>query len=98
MTKYSIEERRHAREVLGLTEDGRHIPLCDRTKEALIETMALQRAKHHDELTGRDGAIDALKARLRAHRKAKALANQRADKAVAAMKAMLDSFEKGGTD
>lgn len=95
MTEYSLEEKRHAREVLGIRRDKNIIPLLERSKEALIDTIIMQRENHTDALAAANGANEALRSRLRSHRKAKALANKRADAAVAAMRYMLDRFEDG---
>lgn len=94
MTDYTLEEKRSARKVLGIRDDDRTIPVSKRSVEALVDTIALQRANHQDRFAEMQGANDALRARLRAHRKAKALANKRADTAVAAMQAMLACFQK----
>ena len=91
---YTHEEKRKARIVLGIRdENGVMIPLKDRTVDALIDSLADMRARHADKIASMEGSIEALTKRLRSHRKAKALANKRADKAVAAMRDMLDRFE-----
>ena len=96
MTDYTHEERMHARKVLGIRdEDGKAIPLSERSVEALIETISFIQAGHRDKLTEVQGAIDALHKRLRAHRKGRALANKRADAACAAMRDLLDRFQNG---
>lgn len=93
---YTTEEKRQARKVLGIRSDDGNIPLKERSREALIDTINMMSERHKDQLTELQGANDALKKRLKDHRKAKALANTRADRAVAALRAAINEFE-GGT-
>ena len=95
MSEYSHEDRENARKVLGFKdEDGQNIPLKDRSKDALLDTIRRMSAANRDRITALQGSNDALLKRLKDHRKAKALANRRADQAVAMMREMLDRFEK----
>jgi hypothetical protein len=94
-TSYTRDEKKYARKVLGFRADDGTIPLEERTVESLIDQIAMERSRHKDRLTEMQGAIDALHARLRSHRKAKALANKRADTAVAAMLDMISRFQQG---
>jgi hypothetical protein len=95
MSEYSCEDRQNARKVLGFKdEDGQHIPLGERSREELLDTIAAMSAANRDRITALQGANEALLKRLKIHRKAKALANRRADHAVAMMRDMLDRFEK----
>jgi hypothetical protein len=91
---YTREEKQHARKVLGFRTDDGTIPLEERTVESLIDLIAMQRVRHQDRITEMQGTIDALHARLKFHRKAKSLANKRADTAVAAMRDMLSRFQE----
>lgn len=73
-------------------ENGKTLPLEECSKEQLIDRFRAVVARHEDERTAHRGAIEALQKRLRSHRKAKALANKRADLAVKAMQGMLETF------
>lgn len=75
--------------------DGTAIPLEECTREQLIARFRYVVDAHTDKLHEMSGARDALVKRCDAHRKAKALANARADRAEAAMRAMLDAFAEG---
>ena len=98
MTNYTLEEKQQARRMLGIRDETGTIPVSQRTVEALIDTIALQRENHRDKVAELEGGIAALRVRLRAHRKAKALANRRADDAVAAMRDLLARFAKYAPD
>ena len=99
MSEYTAADRKKARIVLGITDsNGRRLKMQDMTKEALIDRMLTQGENHMDRIHELNGSIDALKKRLKDHRKAKALANRRADDAVSVMRTMLNTFEaKDGT-
>lgn len=71
---------------------GKPIPLEDLTKEQLIDRFRAAVARHGDNDAAYKGQIEALKKRLASHRKAKALANRRADKAVSALRAVVDKL------
>lgn len=77
-----------------LDEHGLPLPLEECTKEQLIDRFRRVQEIHRDNMVELRGANEALKKRLKDHRKAKAEANKRADTAVAAMKSMLEQFEK----
>lgn len=82
--------RKHER--IWLDESGSALPLEECSKEQLIARFRKVVDDHQDERAARNGAIEALKSRLRSHRKAKAEANKRADIAVKAMTEMLETF------
>lgn len=77
-----------------LDDKGDPLPLEECTKEQLIDRFRRVVENHADYVAGAEGAMEALRKRLRNHRKAKAEANKRADQACAAMKAMIEHFEK----
>lgn len=85
-----------ARKVLGLRTGTRPVMVADMTREQLIDKIADLRSIHTDRVTELNGSIDALHKRLKDHRKAKRLANKRADAAEKAMRDMLDTFKEGG--
>lgn len=81
-------------ERIWVDENGKVLPLEECSREQLIARFRKVVDDHHDVLTARNGAIEALMSRLRSARKAKAEANKRADIAVKAMKDMLETFGK----
>ena len=99
MTEYTIDEKNQARRVLGIKrQDGpQPVPMKERSREALLDTIEILKANHADRIEALAGAEKALFKRLKDHRKAKALANKRADAAVAMMHEMLAHFEEGKT-
>lgn len=73
-------------------EDGSAIPLEECTQEQLIARFRYIVEKQTDERIAWNASREALLKRLQDHRKAKALANKRADAAVTAMKQMLETL------
>lgn len=67
--------------------------LAQKTQEELIELVQRLRDSNAALRQGDSAAIAALEKRCASYRKAKRLANARADQAVAAMRAMLAAFE-----
>lgn len=93
MTCYTQEERDFARRVLGIRDDeGKVIPLANRSKEDLIEQIKLTISSKYDSIAGHQAHIKALEDKLRSARKAKNMANRRADVAESTMRYMLDKF------
>tara|TARA_R110000851_G_scaffold41082_7_gene103340 strand:- start:4042 stop:4386 length:345 start_codon:yes stop_codon:yes gene_type:complete len=92
---YSLNDRIFARKVLGLRTDKNDlVKIVDRDKEALLVTIELLKNQIDDKKTSGEGAIRALTDKMVILRKAKKLANSRADKAVASMKKMLEEFQE----
>lgn len=94
MTDDLKEQKKAARILLGL-KDEQHMPIkmADRSPEALLVTIDLLNKSASDHTAARLATEEMLHKRLKAERKARALANARADKAVAAMRAMLVAFD-----
>jgi len=93
--EYTEEEREQARKTLGIVDsEGKSIGLEERSKEALIETIRLINARTTDRNVAHSAAMDAMEKRLKSARKAKALANRRADVALKTMADMLEAFSK----
>ena len=63
------------------------------SKEQVLERHFERMAYYHDRVAGLQAHIEELHKRLKDHRKAKALANKRADTAIAALKAVVTKFE-----
>lgn len=92
---YTRQQKHAARVVLGIVSDeGRPVPIEERSNETLRYTIEIMRGNHKDLIAEMTGGMDALRKRLKSHRNAKKLANQRADIAVKAMQDMLKTFEK----
>ena len=92
----STEERRAARKVLGFTDDGgKTIQLDQRTPEALLETLYLRNMLDGLRAEAAMTAEKRFLEKVKIERKAKNLANARADRAEAAMRAMLDALKEG---
>lgn len=72
------------------------IPLEECSKEQLLARFRHVVSSHNDRLSEMNGALDALRKRCNDHRKAKTLANARADRAEKAMRSMLDAFAQEG--
>ena len=85
-------------EKIWRTADGKIIPLEENTREQLLARFKHVVAKHTDQMAASKGANEALMKRLQDARKAKQMANARADRAEAAMRAMLDAFAKEKTE
>lgn len=93
MTEFTKEERVRACQILGIRDvNGDSIPLKDRTVEALLITMELRANRAEDNHIANQAAIKALEERLKIARKAKRLANRRADTAMAAVRLFLDKM------
>ena len=91
--EYTEEERRQARIILGFRNpDWSIIPLEDRTPENLLQMVRNYQDKVADSLAAHQAAMNVMEDRLKTARKAKRLANRRADKAEKAMRALLDAF------
>jgi len=67
-------------------------PLEEKTREGLIEQIKRMQDRAHMQRATQNAVEKAYLTRLANYRKAKALANERADRAEAAMRAMLDNF------
>jgi len=67
-------------------------PLEEKTREGLIEQNQADAGPRHMQRATQNAVEKAYLTRLANYRKAKALANERADRAEAAMRAMLDNF------
>lgn len=92
---YSQDQKRHARIVLGIrTEDYDIVSRHDMDRETLMDLLDLRAKIHRDQLTAHEGAMKALMKRLKDTRKAKRLANARADRAERVMRKMLDEFKR----
>lgn len=92
---YTSAEAQHAKIVLGLRDEyGKNIPIADRSNEGLRNTIALINNRMQDMMVAHRAAEKVLLDRLKTTRQAKAKANQRADRAEAAMRAMLDQFKQ----
>lgn len=76
------------------TPEGKVIPLEECTKEQLLARFRHVVATNQDRMAEKVAGHEALIKRLQDARKAKRLANARADRAEAAMRAMLDAFAK----
>lgn len=95
MTNYTEEEKRHARVVLGFrNDDGTIKALVDRDKEELLDTLRLRSLSETDKHKAHLAAMEAMEQRLKAARRARGLANRRADTAVKMMEQMLESFKE----
>lgn len=77
---------------IWVDEKGHVLPLTSCSNEQLIARFRKVVDDHIDERVKNSAVIDALTKRLKDHRKAKSLANKRADIAVKAMKDMLETF------
>ncbi|ESX17854.1 hypothetical protein X766_15695 [Mesorhizobium sp. LSJC255A00] len=82
-------------EKIWRTADGKAIPLEECTKDQLLARFRHVVGTHSDKLHEMNAARDALLKRCNDHRKAKALANARADRAETAMRTLLDIFTQG---
>lgn len=90
------EERLAARKVLGFNDDnGKAIPMDQRTPEALLETLYLRNMLDGLRAEAMMTAEKRFLEKIKIERKAKHLANARADRAEAAMRAMLDTLKEG---
>lgn len=69
------------------------IKVMNRTRAELIETVNRLNDRSHGENAATRGREEALLKRLKDMRKAKRLANARADKAVLAMRSMIENFQ-----
>ena len=91
--EYTVEERKQARIVLGISDAHRRmVPLAELSNEELLERFALSVRANSDRLAEKEGALNAVRDLLKSARKAKKLANARADKAEQTMRAMLDNL------
>lgn len=97
MTEYTSEEIRHARQVLGLREDGEFLPIQQRDREALLVTIELMQIQAESQRAAHKAQEEFMQKRLKSAWAARRLANRRADDAVAAMKTLIDTFSKWNT-
>lgn len=86
-----------ARKVLGIRDEkGDAVQLKNRSREALIDTIGLINSQETDRNLAHQAAMGVMEGRLKSARKAKSLANARADRAESMMRTMLDKFHEGG--
>lgn len=93
----ALDARRKAMIVLGLRgADGSALPNSKLDREALLLRMEMMAEKHKDAEAANRAANEKLLELLATARKAKRLANARADTLAAMMKDMLDRFKEEG--
>lgn len=88
-------ERSQARETLGIplrSVDRASLETMDH--ESLVDLILLERQRHKDRIAERVAGIEALHKRLETARKARRLANRRADAAVRVSKDLLETLSK----